>query len=201
VAGVGAALVAPFLLVPWLPRRVFGALPWMPTSRRRVEAALAALPPSLVGPGRRFIDLGSGDGEAVLEAARRGMTATGVELNPTLVAISRARAAYASLRAALAGAGSAAGGPPRGTATFHLGNLFSADVSAHDVIFVFGVVPLMGRIGSKLEAEAPAHAAVVSNKFPMPGWERWQVAAVDGVLVYDLGRRAAGAGGGRGELA
>jgi hypothetical protein len=88
----GAAFTAPFFIVPWLPRRLYGALPYMATSPRRLEALLSALPPAYTVPGRRFIDLGSGDGVAVLAAARRGMLADGVELNPSLVFIARWRA-------------------------------------------------------------------------------------------------------------
>jgi hypothetical protein len=83
----------PFFVVPWLPRAVFGALPYLPTGPRRLHAMLDRLPARVAGgPGRRFLDLGSGDGEAVLVAAACGLAAHGVELNPTLVAFSRLRA-------------------------------------------------------------------------------------------------------------
>jgi hypothetical protein len=89
VALLGAAFTAPFFVVPWLPRRVFGGLPYYATSPRRVRRLLAALPPSHTAPGRAFVDLGSGDGVAVFAAAERGMRAYGVELNMSLVAVSK----------------------------------------------------------------------------------------------------------------
>jgi hypothetical protein len=89
VALLGAAFTAPFFVVPWLPRRVFGGLPYYATSPRRVRRLLAALPPSHTDPGRAFVDLGSGDGVAVFAAAERGMRAYGVELNMSLVAVSK----------------------------------------------------------------------------------------------------------------
>jgi hypothetical protein len=86
-AAIGCALAVPFLVVPWLPRKVFGALPWLPTSAARVNLMLDFVPAHVVQPGRKFIDLGAGDGVAVIEAAKRGMISVGVELNPTLVLI------------------------------------------------------------------------------------------------------------------
>lgn len=217
---VGAALAFPFFIVPWLPRAKFGALPYLNTSPRRIHAVLSAvkqLPvcacgrgaactspgalttPSLVGHGRSFLDLGSGDGIAVRVAAaapgsRRapagrqlittpasasttgaggyGMRGVGVELNPSLVLISR-------LLALRDGVSSPA-------TTFIHANMFDvpihspqnsdsssgkqryAPVGPFDVIMVFGVVPLMPRIAAKLAAEALPHAVVVSHKFPLP---------------------------------
>ena len=48
-------------------------------------------------PSRMLVDCGSGDGRLVLAAARRGMTAHGVELDPELVAASASAAAAAGL--------------------------------------------------------------------------------------------------------
>ena len=191
-----ALLAAPFLITPWLPRARFGALPYHATGAARVRAALDALPPHYAGAGARFVDLGSGDGVAVLEAARRGMSASGVELNPTRV---RLTAAPLSLSLSLSLAPSSAqltrlhpNGPApaahplpsalaslylvstlRGAAQgrgarFTLGNLFDFDVRAADVVLVFGVQPIMQRLAGKLEREAPPHALVLSRRFALP---------------------------------
>ena len=164
-------LTAPFLIVPWLPRKVFGALPWLATGPVRCAAMLDAIPSAV--RGARFIDLGSGDGEAVLAAARRGMLAHGVELNPVLVALSRWRAAREGL-----------------SCTFRSGNLFDEDVRNADVVFVFGVPPLMARIGDKLAAELPERAWVLTHKFPLQGaWEAAHVQVVRDVHIYSAQRR------------
>ena len=173
-ATIGAATVlccaalAPFFIVPWLPRSRFGALPWMPTGPRRVAIALNALPPGLVTTGR-FLDLGSGDGTAVILAAQRGMTAVGVELNPTLVWISRMRA--------LAGGVS-------GTATFKVANLFNEPLSSYECIMVFGVVPLMERIAAKIDAEAPRSCVVISHKFPFSSWADRKIGETEDLYFY-----------------
>jgi SAM-dependent methyltransferase len=186
-------LVVPFFVVPWLPRRTYGALPWLPTSARRVHALLDRVPAGVRSPpGRRaaFIDLGSGDGEAVLVAARRGMAAVGVELNPSLVAISRLRAWGEGLEPS----SRPRDGDHGGSASFSLGNLLDAPVGGYDVVFVFGVVPLMPRISAKLAAEAHPACWVAAYKFPLAGhgWEGALVGADDGVYLYDASRRQRG---------
>lgn len=63
---------------------VFRGAPYVPTKQRDIEALFEG------GAGREngvFVDLGSGDGRAVLAAAQRGIRAIGYELNPFLVAI------------------------------------------------------------------------------------------------------------------
>jgi SAM-dependent methyltransferase len=114
---VGMLAAVPFLAVPWLPRRRFGALPWVPTSVAKIDALLQSLPASCVRRGARFVDLGSGDGVAVFAAAKRGMYATGIELNPTLVAMSQ----VAALRRA--GEWRSCGG----AVNFQLGDFWSAE--------------------------------------------------------------------------
>ena len=49
----------------------------------------AMLDLAMVTPGDRLIDLGSGDGRIVIEAARRGAVALGVEIDRDLVERSR----------------------------------------------------------------------------------------------------------------
>lgn len=121
--------------------------------------------------GLRLSDLGSGDGEVVVQAARAGMVATGYELNPSLVAISR-------LRWLLARPSAEKGGSAR----FVIGNLLEAAIGDEDVIMVFGVPPLMPMVAKKLEREAKAGALVFCHRFPLPGWTPVQQG--DGCLLY-----------------
>ena len=54
------------------------ALPYLPTSMRRVNLMFSRLPAQIAG--KRFVDLGSGDGVTVIAAAHRGMEGFGVEV-------------------------------------------------------------------------------------------------------------------------
>ena len=72
------AFTIPFFIVPWLPRKLFGALPYYATSARRIHQILKILPSNYIQPGRKFIDLGSGDGVAVFAAADNGLDSVGM---------------------------------------------------------------------------------------------------------------------------
>ncbi|MBW6501224.1 MAG: class I SAM-dependent methyltransferase [Bacteroidales bacterium] len=62
---------------------------WVPTPQVNVMKMLDI---ARVTPEDFVIDLGSGDGRLVIEAARRGTRARGIEYNPEMVELSRRRA-------------------------------------------------------------------------------------------------------------
>ena len=78
---VGIALFVSFGLV------VLRGAPYVPSHHREVVRALSELYP--LGPADTLVDIGSGDGVVLREAARRGARAVGYELNPFLVTVSR----------------------------------------------------------------------------------------------------------------
>ena len=174
VAGGAAAsfvATAPFVVLQlWTP------LPYMATPRRKLVAALgvarAAAARAPTKRALRLVDLGSGDGEVVLTAARCGWEATGVELNATLWALSCAR------RLSLVGARGA------GRARFVLGDMWRFDaVRDADAMMIFGVRPLMPLVARKLRAEARPGACVLAYRFEVPlgtGPEE-----LDAALIYD----------------
>ncbi len=63
----------------------FGA-PFLPTLKKRVPEALDLIN---LKKGQTLLELGSGDGRVLTEAAKRGLNAVGYELNPMLVAYSK----------------------------------------------------------------------------------------------------------------
>lgn len=62
--------------------------PYLPTLDAQAKAALELLD---LQPGQMLLELGSGDGKVLLAAARSGLNAVGIELNPFLVVVSRVR--------------------------------------------------------------------------------------------------------------
>jgi SAM-dependent methyltransferase len=56
--------------------------PYVPTMKAQSSAAFDLLK---LQPGDSLLELGSGDGRVVKEAAKRGIYVTGIELNPVLV--------------------------------------------------------------------------------------------------------------------
>lgn len=82
-----------FLVVTWLGIVAFGP-PYVPTLSSDIEKVIKLLK---IGARDHVVDLGSGDGKILIACAKRGSKASGVELNPFLVWISRYRARlYAS---------------------------------------------------------------------------------------------------------
>lgn len=78
---VGMAFVLVFGLV------VFRGAPYVPTRKRDLELAFDELYP--ISKTDVLVDIGSGDGVVLRQAARRGARAIGYELNPVLVLISK----------------------------------------------------------------------------------------------------------------
>lgn len=76
-----AALILTFGFV------VFRGAPYVPSRKREIAVAFDEL--YHLSEKDFLVDIGSGDGIVLREAARRGATAVGYELNPILVVISR----------------------------------------------------------------------------------------------------------------
>ena len=109
------------------------------------------------------MDLGSGDGRTVIAAARLGARALGVEYDPELVELSRARAA-------------AAGVAER--ATFVAADLFETDLSQATVITMFLLPDLNARLRPRLLALEPG-TRIVSNTWDLEDWEADETVVLD----------------------
>lgn len=107
-----------------------------------------------VGPGDTLIDLGSGDGRIVIEAARRGASGLGVDLDPSLVALARTNAA-------------AAGVSER--ARFETRNLFHTDLSGASVITFYLLPDVNAKLMPRLLALKPG-TRIVSHDGGIGDW-------------------------------
>ena len=107
-----------------------------------------------VKPGEKAADLGSGDGRVVVALAMKGAEAHGYEVNPILVAISRRRIRQMGLT---------------GRAFIHWGNFWRMNLSRYELITVFQVGFIMGRLEAKLVRELSPGARIVSHYWRFPG--------------------------------
>lgn len=121
-----------------------------------------------IKPGMLTADLGSGDGRLVLAMARAGAAARGYEINPLLVWWSRRKIRQAGLQ---------------DRATIHLGDFWKTDFAQFDVVMVFGIDYIMGRLARKLHAELKPGARVLSYAFALPGWK--ETLKDRGVYLYE----------------
>ncbi|MGV3635412.1 MAG: methyltransferase domain-containing protein [Pseudorhodoplanes sp.] len=125
---------------------------WVPTPQALVDKMLDMVK---LTPRDIHFDLGSGDGRTVITAAKRGATATGVEFNPKMVALSRANAAKEGVS---------------DKATFVHGDIFETDFSKATVITLFLLPELNVRLRPTILDMKPG-TRVVSNSFAMGEWQ------------------------------
>jgi hypothetical protein len=125
---------------------------WVPTPQELVDRMLDI---AKVTPADYLIDLGSGDGRTVITAAKRGLTALGIEYEPQMVELSRRRAIEAGVQ---------------DRARFEKADLFETDLSRAQVITLFLLPSINEKLRPRLLDLAPG-TRVVSNSFTMGDWE------------------------------
>ncbi|TNE85325.1 MAG: class I SAM-dependent methyltransferase [Deltaproteobacteria bacterium] len=141
-------LAVPALMYSWRHA------PWQPTPRAELERLVALL---ALTPDQRFCDLGAGDGRLVLWVhAATGAHCVGIEASPLQWLVARVRLALQ-------------GG--QGTEV-RLGDLYEADLSEFDVLYVWGTAYSVGTpaFAEAMKAHARPGARLVSYHTPVPGW-------------------------------
>lgn len=127
-------------------------VPFVTTPQNVVDAMLAL---AEVGPGDRLLDLGSGDGRIVITAARRfGTVGLGIEIDPTLVELSRRNASRQGVAQ---------------QARFIVADLLTADLSRFNVITMYLLPDVNLLLRSKLRS-LPAGTRIVSHDWDMGNW-------------------------------
>lgn len=108
-------------------------------------------------PGEVFFDLGSGDGRAVIMAARDfGARAVGVELREDLVKKTLSSIYDLGLQ---------------NRVTMVNGDMFKVDLTSADVVFLYLTTSANEKIRPKLEVELGAGVRVVSHDYEVVGWK------------------------------
>jgi SAM-dependent methyltransferase len=137
---------------------------WVPTAQTLVDTMLDL---AKVTAEDVVIDLGSGDGRAVITAAKRGARALGIEYEPDLVELSRQAAASAGVS---------------DRTTFMKADLFDVDLSPATVITMFLLPELNLKLRPKILDLRPG-TRIVSNTFTMGDWNADQTVRVGGGCV------------------
>jgi len=132
----------------------------VPTSRALLEKMLDM---ARVTPEDFVMDLGSGDGRTVIEAAKRGARALGIEYDANMVELSRQNAAREHLA---------------GRAAFREADLFETNFSAATVITMFLLPSINLKLRPTLLGLKPG-TRIVSNTFTMDAWQPDETATPD----------------------
>jgi precorrin-6B methylase 2 len=151
IIGFAYFLVLGFLL--WLIWPIFIGAIFLPTPPDIVEKMLTIAD---VSEGDILYDLGSGDGRIILEGAKRGARAVGVEADPIRVFWSRLRA--------------------RRSPAYHLvrviwGDFFKTSIAEATVVTVYQGESINNRLKEKFNDELKPGTRVVSHSFTFEGWE------------------------------
>lgn len=127
--------------------------PFVPSKKGATNAMIRL---AKIKAGTRVYDLGSGDGRLLLLSAKQGAIATGFEINPYLVLLTRLRAYF---------------GQYRGSVRVFWTSLWKAPVSDADVVFVYLLPWRMEELAAKLIREVKPGTLIVSNSFIFPNWK------------------------------
>jgi hypothetical protein len=138
----------PFEPVPGMPGK---DSVWVPTPFVTLEKMydLAKLTP------KDFVmDLGSGDGRAIIVAGKRGTPGVGIEWNQDLIDLSNKLAKEAGVSH---------------LAKFERGDMFAADISRATVLGLFMLPDQLAKLTPKFLAMRPG-SRITMNGFTPPGW-------------------------------
>ncbi len=123
--------------------------PWLRTLKKDRQKVFDLLK---LKKGDELVDFGCGDGQLLIEAAKRGVNSVGYELNPIMFAVAWLRTL-----------------PYRSTTKVYCKDFWGVKInSSTDVIFVFLQERFMQQLQEKMENEAPKGLKLVSFTFVLP---------------------------------
>src|SRR5258708_3838747 len=126
--------------------------PFVATSMEQMTKILKL---ARVKKGKRFYELGSGDGRVVLEAAKLGAISYGVEQSWLRVWYSRYLARKSNLPQVY----------------FYHGNLFTRNYYPADVVYLYLLSPAVDKLEIKLTKELKKRAIVITQQYHFKNWK------------------------------
>jgi hypothetical protein len=128
-------------------------VPYVPSDSRVLKAMFEMAEPTA---GDFLIDLGSGDGRIVIEAARRfGLRGYGVDLNEGLVSIATQRAKSAGVADRV---------------QFHVRDLFKTDIRQASILTMYLLPEIMLELRDRLWRDLRPGTRIVSHDYHMGEW-------------------------------
>ena len=130
-----------------------GTTPFVVSPDAVVERMLYLAQPK---PGERLVDLGSGDGRIVIEAAKRyGTRGLGVDIDPKLVNLARENAKRAGVEA---------------LASFEVRDLFETDLRGVNVVTMYLLPEVNRQLLPRLIDQLKPGARIVSHDYDLGPW-------------------------------
>ena len=145
--------------------------PYVPT---KLEAIRKILKLAGVKKGKKFYELGSGDGRVVIEAAKLKAQTIGIEQSWIRVLFSRFKTSNFK------------------NAKFFHGNIFSKDYSDADIVYIYLLLKGVAKLESKLKKELKKGSIVITQTYHFPNWKPFK--KIDLSKDMDFSKDIIGAG-------
>ncbi|MCP8308273.1 MAG: methyltransferase domain-containing protein [archaeon] len=146
------------------------SLPICPFDTTPDEVVRGMLEIAEVKPDDIVFDLGSGDGRIAITAAKEfGAIAYGVEIRKDLVKAARDKVRKLKLNFRV---------------RIIYGDLFRADISRADAVFLYLTEGINIMLRPKLERELKLGARIVSHDYPIRGWVPKKIKTIGGHILY-----------------
>ncbi len=126
--------------------------PWVPM---RADDVVRAMRLAKIKEGEIFFDLGCGDGRSLLAAARAGAKAEGFEISLLPYFLAKIKIFFCK---------------GKNKPKIYFRDLWRADLSRANTIFVFLTPRVMDRLREKMEKELKSGVKIICYVWPMPGW-------------------------------
>lgn len=129
--------------------------PYVPTKMNLIRKVLIL---ANVKKGKRFYELGSGDGRVVFVAAKLSADSYGVEQSWIRVLFSKYKAFKQQVN----------------NAKFIHGNIFSKNYSDADIVYIYLLPKGVKRLEGKLQKELKKGAVVITQTYHFPTWKPYK---------------------------
>lgn len=135
--------------------------PFIPTDKKLLLEIFAQ---ANFKKGQLILELGSGDGRVLIEAAKLyPVKGIGCEVNPFLVLYSNIIAKFYKLT----------------QLSFKRGDLFKFDLSKADVVFIFLLPQTVKKLVPKITKECKQNTLIISHGFKIPGFEKKLISKIN----------------------
>ncbi len=163
-------LLGCFLALSWFAG---SDAPYVPTNIDLIKKVLKF---AGVKKGKKFYELGSGDGRVVIEAAKMGAISCGIEQSLLRVIYSWWRAKKIGLQ----------------NIHFLHGNIFSKNYLDADVVYIYLLLKGVNKLETKLRQELKKGSIVITQTYHFPNWKPFK--KMDLSKSVDLSKDIIGAG-------
>ncbi|MBI3103614.1 hypothetical protein HYZ05_01610 [Candidatus Daviesbacteria bacterium] len=150
--------------------------PYVPTKLATIRKILKL---AGVKKGKRFYELGSGDGRVVVEAAKLGASSIGIEQSWLRVLYSRWKT-YRQ-KSAIAT-----------NCQFYHGDIFKRNYSDADIVYIYLLLKGVTKLEHKLKRELKKGSIVITQTYHFPNWKPFK--KVDLSQEIDFSKDIVGAG-------